>query len=274
MALCAAAFLAAATPALGRDLTICADPNNLPFSNERGEGLENRLAEMLAREMGGAARTVWWAQRGRAFLRDTLGAGRCEALLGVTAGMGGVLTTRPYYRSGYVFVTRRSDNLQPEEFGDPRLEALTIGIPVTGMGYYDTPPAILLGRHGLADRLRPFAVTSDDYEQPNPPAHLIEAVASGEVDVAVAWGPLAGYFAPRQGVPLWVGPALAEAEGVPLSFDISVAVAKSNPALRDELDRALDARRQDIARLLSEYGVPLLPARAGGAISPAKAGVP
>ncbi|HVG45621.1 MAG TPA: quinoprotein dehydrogenase-associated putative ABC transporter substrate-binding protein, partial [Longimicrobium sp.] len=187
-----------------RELRVCADPNNLPFSNARGEGFENRIAELVARDLDARVRYTWWAQR-RGFFRNTLRAHACDLVPGVPTSFELVLATRPYYRSTYVFVHRADAPFRVRSFDDPVLRRLRVGVQLVGDDYANTPPAHALARRGIIDNVRGYTVYGD-YRQDNPPARIIEAVAHGEIDVAVAWGPLAGYFATRQGVPLEIVP--------------------------------------------------------------------
>jgi mxaJ protein len=239
-----------------RTLRVCADPNNLPFSNRRLEGFENRLAALVARELGERVVYTWWPQR-RGFLRRTLDAGRCDVVMGVPSNLPGTLTTRPYYRSTYVFVTRAGGRVDPRSFDDTVLRTLRIGVHFTGGG--NPPPATALARRGLARNIASYSIYGD-YRQAAPPARLIEAVARGAVDVAVAWGPLAGYFAPRQHPPLRLAPVPPSdaRTGEPMTFAIAMAVRPNDPARRDALDRILARLGAEIHALLTSYGVPLV----------------
>jgi mxaJ protein len=234
-------------------LRVCADPNNLPFSNQRGEGFENRLAEMLGRELNAKVEYVWWAER-KQLVKQTLEAGRCDVLAGVPAGLEGVLATEPYYRSSYVLVSRRDRGYNLRSLNDPRLRTLRIGIHVVGNDY--APPAYLLARRGVVNNIVPFSLFGS-YGEENPPARLIEAAARGEVDLAIAWGPLAGYFAAHQPVAMEVVP-LAGPASIPLAYAMTLGVRPQDAALRDELNRALAAEKEEIARLLANYGVPVV----------------
>ncbi len=248
----------AATPAAAEDLKVCADPNNMPFSNRAEEGFENRLAEMMAGELGydGVAYT-WWAQR-RGFLRNTLNAGECDAVMGVPM-MDMLATTRPYYRSGYVFVTREDRGLGVSSIDAPELEDLTIGVHLIGDDGANTPPAHALGERGLADRVRGYPIYGD-YREELPPGKIIDDVVSGRIDVAAVWGPLAGWHALRSETPLHVEPITGTSGYLPLVFQFSIGMGtrKEDLALRDRLDEAIVARRDDIDRLLASYGVPRL----------------
>jgi mxaJ protein len=249
------ALLAAATSADARELRVCADPNNLPFSNEAGEGLENKLVALVAEELGAELRYTWWAQR-RGFLRNTLKAEACDLVPGLPANLEGVRTTAPYYRSTYVFVTR-ADGPDVASYNDPVLRDVKIGVHLIGDDGSNTPPAHALARRGVIANVRGYMVYGD-YAEPNPPARILASLAQGEIDVAVVWGPLGGYFATREAVPLKVSPVRPSFDGpqLPMVFDISMGVRKEDEALRQEVDAALVRRRADVDALLTSFGVP------------------
>lgn len=241
-------------------LRVCADPNNLPFSNRSGEGFENALATLVARAIGrDPVEYVWWPQR-RGFVRNTLDAGRCDVIMGVPAGYELAEPTSPYYRSSYAFVYREDAGYEIDSFDDPRLTRLRIGVPVVGDDYANTPGAAALAERGIIDNVVGFSVYGD-YSQPNPPARIIEAVADGAIDLAIVWGPLAGYFADRQRVPLKVVPVPAgAAPETSFVFDIAMATRPEDGELNAALDRALADHRDEVRALLQDYGVPLLDA--------------
>jgi mxaJ protein len=236
---------------------VCADPNNLPFSNNRGEGFENRIATLIATDLGERVEYTWWAQR-RGFVRNTLNAGSCDVILGVPAHYEMVRTTRPYYRSTYVFVTRRDRGLHVSSLDDPALRTLRVGVHLMGDDYANSPAAHSLARRGITANVIGYTLYGD-YSKPNPPARLIEAVANGEVDVAVAWGPLAGYFAKRSPVPLATTPVTPERDGaMAYVFEIAMGVRRRDSTRSAALDAELARRRPEIDRILSDYGVPLV----------------
>ncbi|MDQ4088604.1 MAG: substrate-binding domain-containing protein [Pseudomonadota bacterium] len=237
-------------------LRVCADPNNLPFSNRAAQGFENRLAELVARELGATVDYVWWAQR-RGNVRETLNAGLCDLIPGVGAGLEMLATTRPYYNSTYVAVTRADRNLDLASFDDPRLRDLRIGVQMIGDDFSNTPPAHALARRGIVSNVRGYMVYGD-YARPAPQANIVAAVASGELDVAYVWGPIAGYFARRQGVPLRLAPVPAEdrASGFPMAFAVAMGVRRADRELKGQVEEALDRRRGDVRRILAAYGVP------------------
>ncbi len=240
----------------GRVLRVCADPNNLPFSNARGEGLENRLARLVARELDARVEYTWWAQR-RGFVRNTLRAGTCDVILGVPSSWELVLPTRPYYRSTYVFVRRADAAFRVRSMDDSVLRRLRIGVQLVGDDYTNTPPAHALGRRGIVDNVRGYQIAGD-YTKPNPPARILEAVESGEVDVAVVWGPLAGWYARQSRRPLVLEPVSPQIDVpfLPFVYDIAMGVRRDDPGLRLELDRVIVERQAEIDRILADFGVP------------------
>jgi mxaJ protein len=237
-------------------LRVCADPNNLPFSNEKKEGFENALATLVAREMGVPLEYYWWPQR-RGFIRNTLNAGTCDVTMGIAASVEMVLPTRPYYRSTYVFVSRRDRGLHVTSFDDPVLRTLRIGVQLIGDDFANSPPVHALAKRGIAGHAVGYSVYGD-YEQPNPPARIMDAVARGDVDLAIVWGPLAGYFAPRQPVPLDLVPVSPQIDlpFMPFVFDIAMGVRRADTTLRAQLDDIIARRRVSIDSLLTAYGVP------------------
>lgn len=247
--------VAAAMANPARELRVCADPNNLPFSNDREEGFENRIVDIVARELGASVSYVWWAQR-RGYVRNTLKAGLCDRVPGTPSGLEPLRTTRPYYRSTYVFVTR-ADGPQIASFDDPALRGLRIGVQLIGDDGANTPPVAALARRGIAGRVHGFPVYGD-YSMPNPSARIVDAVASGDVDVAIVWGPLAGYFADRQGAKLRISPVMPAVDlpMLPMVYDISMGVRREDVALRGEIDEALTKHRAEIEAVLSQYHVP------------------
>ena len=239
-----------------RELRVCSDPNNLPFSNQKEEGFENRIAELVARELNARLSYVWWAQR-RGFVRNTLNAKQCDLLIGVPSSFERTRATIPYYRSSYVFVTRHDRHLNIASFDDAALRRLRIGVQMIGDDGINTPPAHALSNRGIIQNVRGYSVYGD-YREPNPPARVIDAVARGDVDVAIAWGPLAGYFAKREPVGLDVTPVSPQIDlpFLPFVFDISMGVRKGNDVLREQLNEIISRRRSEIDAILRQYGVP------------------
>jgi mxaJ protein len=253
-----AAMLAAAGPLSAAELRVCADPNNLPFSNDRLEGFENEIVTLIARELHSTPVYTWRAQR-RGFLRETLKAGRCDVVAGLPAGIEGVALTRPYYRSTYAFVTR-AQTAHPTSFDDPLLRRVIIGVQLVGDDGHNPPPAEALARRGITGNVRGYHLYAD-YSNPNPPARVVDAVAAGDIDIGIAWGPTAGYFAARADPPLHVEPVSKQFDGaMPVAFDIAFGVRQPDKALRDAIDAALARNRPAILAILARYNVPLVQA--------------
>lgn len=239
--------------ALAAPLRVCADPNNLPFSNTQQQGFENKIAEVVAASMNTTVEYTWWPQR-KSFAKKSLDAGACEVILGVTASMPDVLTTKPYYRSTYVFVTRRDRDLQIASLLDPRLHDLRIGVHVVGDDL--APPSFALAREGMTQNVIGFSLLGPAGEA-NPARKLVDAVAAGSIDVAIVWGPFAGYFERFEPQPLQITPVQPAAfMGVPFVYGIAAAVKTGNEQLKARLDSVLQADANEIDRILDEYGVP------------------
>jgi quinoprotein dehydrogenase-associated probable ABC transporter substrate-binding protein len=239
-----------------RVLRVCADPNNLPFSNRAGAGFENRIAELLAADRHARLEYTWWAER-RGFVRNTLKTGACDVLVGVPRGFELARTTRPYYRSSYVFLSRRDRGLALESLDDPRLRRLRIGVQMIGDDFNNSPPAHALSNRGIVRNVVGYPVYGD-YSRPGPLSDIVGAVDRGDVDAAVVWGPAAGYFAraSKAGLALRAVSPQRDSPSLPFVFDISMGVRPQDVALSDELDDFIVRHRADIDRILAEYGVP------------------
>lgn len=239
----------------GDYLTVCADPNNLPFSNEQGAGFENRIAQLIGDELQRPLHYRWWPQT-IGFVRNTLRVRLCDLITGITSVSELVQNTNPYYRSVYTLVYRTDAGLKLDTLraDDPALQGLRIGV-VAG-----TPPVSLLTRFGLLGQIRSYE-RSVDTRLYSPARDAIADVAVGETDLAIVWGPIAGYYGPRQAVPLAVVPLPAEIDGVPLAFNVSMGLRHRESAWKHELNAILKRLAPEIERTLLSYGVPLLDQR-------------
>jgi len=237
-----------------RTLRVCSDPNNLPFSNAREEGFENQIAATIARDLGKTLRYYWHPQR-RGFLRMTLLAGACDVVVGVPASLEMARVTHRYYRSSYVFVSRHDRALSLRSLDDPRLRFLRIAIPITGEDYNNPPPARALAARHIIDNVHGYPVYGD-YSKPHPSSGAVDAVRSDDVDVAIAWGPIAGYAARQTGVPLDLTPVPDRDGSMPFTFDIAMAVRRQDETLAASLDAAIEHSSAEIQRILDAFGVP------------------
>lgn len=241
-----------------KDFRVCADPNNLPFSNHKQEGFENKIAELLAAALGSQIRYTWWPQR-RGFIRNTLRAGVCDVVMGVPIGYDPVLTSQPYYRSTYVFVYPQDTGYQIASFDDPILHRLKIGVHLIGDDYANSPPAHALSAKGIVHNVVGYSVFGD-YAEDSPPGKIIKAVAAREVDMAIVWGPIAGYFARRQTVPLTLVPVPVSdsSPSLPFAYSIALGVRRGDTEFKAKLDDILIRKTAEIHQILEEYGVPLI----------------
>lgn len=250
----AVADVQAATPQ--RELAVCADPANLPFSDRDKHGFENRIASLIAEELHAKVRYTWEIQR-RGFLRRTLKSGACDVVMGASPGLPGVEVTRPYYGSSYVFVSRRESGLKLGDLDDPTLRDLKIGLHAIASNGANTPPATALARRGIVENIVGFPMWGED-EVEAPQGRIIDAVAHGDIDTAIVWGPLAGFFAKRYGEQLVITPVSPDPQmpQLPFAYDISIGVREGDEKLLAELQAVLDRRQQDIAAILKDFGVP------------------
>lgn len=232
-------------------LRVCADPDNLPFSNQAGAGFDNRIAVLVAREMHRKPQFVWARSR-RGFLRERFNKGACDVLMGVPTGMRGVAVSAPYYRSSYVFVTAIRDHLDVTRFDDPRLHGRKIGLQILDEDM--APPSLPLIRTGHAGQLLGFPSFGSQS------GDVVRAVARGQVGAAVVWGPVAGYYAEHERLRLTLTPVQPEvdASGIPFVFDLAIGVHKEDAALLDQVNGALERLRPEIARALASYHVPVM----------------
>ena len=234
------------------ELRVCADPANMPFSNAKQQGFENAIAEVVAKSLGLHVAYVW-QRMGRGFVREYLNAGKCDLLVGIPSNFRPVLTTTPYYRSTYYFVTRRDRNLQLASFDSPELRGLRIGVQVLEEEY--APPGQALARRGLQSQIVGFDTTGAGADS------IIRAVADRKIDAAVVWGPLAGYFSREYHDVLKLTPVnvALDPPALPFAFSISMGVRKGNVALHDAVEKVLQEKKSAIQAVLNSYGIPQIP---------------
>jgi mxaJ protein len=240
-------------------LRICADPDNLPYSRQDGSGFEDRIARLLAQELGVQLQYAWLPDR-RGFVRKTMGAGLCDVIVGLPAGFERAELTAPYYRSSYVWVQRADAGEPPRAFDDPRLQQLRIGVQLIGNDMAASPPGVALARHVPAANVVGFPVVGDV-----PAAQrILDALARKEIDGAMVWGPQAGFFAQHAPVTMRVVRIAAPADQPreqPFEFAIALGVRKGEPVLKQRIEQALQRRRDDVHAILAQYGVPLVELR-------------
>lgn len=235
-----------------KEFRVCADKDNLPFSNDKMEGFENKIADLIAKDLGKEVKYQFWYDR-IGFIRNTLNARRCDVVMGTVAGNDMMLTSKPYYRSGYVFVYKKSSGYNIKDWDSPDLKKAVIG--VVGQ----TPPSRPLNDKGLLGNSRPYRIMRD---LNLPPSYLIDDLVKGEIDVAIVWGPIGGYFAKKAPMEMVVVPAPEYEQENPHGkeyWNISVGVRKREKDRIAQINDVLERRKADIIKILDEYGIPHVP---------------
>lgn len=256
------ALMASAPHGAPSELRVCADPYDMPFSNDHEEGLENRIAQLVAQDLNARVVNYWWPSR-RGVLRNSILGGFCDVMIQAPVGLDPVATTKPYYRSTYYLVFRTDRGLQLRSLDDTILKHLKIGVNMIGYDYTNTPPAHALSARGIVG-----LVGFGNFLNPDPnadhPQDIVNAVAKDSIDVAIVWGPLAGYWVKRAPAALTMV-ALPDSDvvsGMPFAFDMGMAVRHRDKDLKAQLDSVIDRRRADIVAILQQYNVPMIERRA------------
>ena len=237
----------------------CGDPRNLPFSNEKGEGFENKLAELFAAKLGKKLGYTYFPQA-TGFVRNTLGSHRCDVIMGFPQGSDLAQVTVPYYRTTYALVSKPGSGFEGvNALDDPKLKEKRIGV-VAG-----TPPSTNMAINGLMAHVKPYPLTIDTRVDSSAQA-MIDDIARGDIDCGILWGPMAGYFASRSNPALIVAPLLKETMGPPLIYRIGMAVRPSDQEFKRTLNKLIAENQMEINKLLLSYDVPLLD-KSGGLIT-------
>lgn len=233
-------------------LRVCADPDNMPFSNKKGEGFENRLAALIAERLGQELEYTWFVENS-GYVPNTMGQGACNLVMGYAQGTGLIEDTNPYYYTSYVLITRENDpDLKGvDTLSDSRLRGKRIGL------FARTPPASILAMHGLVSNVKPFEVNSGESRSKAAEA-MIDKIASGELDAALLWGPIGGYHAERAQVPLRVVPLVKESAGPSTIYPITMGVRPNEPQWKHRINKVLADSQQEINTILRDYNVPVL----------------
>ncbi len=243
--------LAASAEAVDRTaLRVCADPSNLPFSNDKGEGFENKIAELLAAELGVSVLYTWYPDS-TGFIRNTLRARRCDLIMGTISGNDMLQNTNPYYRSAFALIYRKDAGLSLHSLDDEALKTLKLGA-IAG-----TPPVTILAQKALLKNLRPYQLLVDTRFQ-HPGQDMVHDVAEGVIDVGILWGPMAGYYARQESVPLEVVALKTENAAIRLDYRITMGVRHNEPEWKRDINNLIRKKQGEINRILLGYGVPLL----------------
>ena len=234
-------------------LRVCGDPGNMPFSERKEDGFENRIAAIIADELKIKVRYYWLTQ-GPGFVRNTLGTGLCDLIVGSALGSEGVQNTNPYYRSVYTLIVKQGDLAGVTGLDDPKLKGKRIGV-IAG-----TPPVNRMGDLGLISSMKAYAPYQLDPARKNQTvgAEIVSDLAAGQIDAAVLWGPSAGWLAKQSGTAMDVIPLLKEPDRPPMSYRIAMAVRIGENDWKRSLNTILRKRRSDIEAVLRDFDVPLL----------------
>lgn len=243
----------------GTEFRVCADQDNLPYSNKNLEGFENKIAEVLAQDLNKKLAFTFWYDR-MGFIRNTLSAKKCDVIMGTTSDYDALRTSKPYYRAGHVFVYKKSSGMKITDWDSPDLKKATIGI----VG--QSPATIALNDHGLMPNARPYRMQRD---LNLPPSYLIDDLLAGEIDVAIMWGPIGGYYAKQSKEPLEVVMVpdyeLVNAKGK-TNWNISIGVRKGDKERMAMINGALERNQDKINKILDDYGIPHMPVVEGDSI--------
>ena len=267
---CAAAALGAPDEARGATelgtglLRVCADPDNMPFSNAKGEGFENKLAELIAAKLDASLDYVWFPE-GTGYVPNTVGSDSCDLVMGYAQGTGLIEDTNPYYYTSYVLIYRAGDPALEgvDKLSDPRLKDKRIGL------FARTPPASILAMYGLVTNAKPFEIRTGETQAKAAEAMIAE-IAAGTLDAGLLWGPVGGYYAERASVPLDVVPLVKETAGPSTIYGITMGVRPNRPEWKHKINKVLAENQQDINAILQSYNVPVLD-KDGGVIEPGTA---
>jgi quinoprotein dehydrogenase-associated probable ABC transporter substrate-binding protein len=230
------------------NLRVCADPSDLPFSNDKQEGFENKIAQRLAKDLGETANFYWFPDS-QGFVKATIRAHHCDIIMGTVEGNEGLAATVPYYETGYMLVSRTADNLKSTSVGDPALQGARIGLIAR------TPPTDLVVEHNLLERVHSYPLVVDTRVE-HPTRQMLQDLVDKKIDVALVWGPFAGYYIKHDHLPLKAVPMDAENSRVPLRFKIVMAVRPSDAVFLKRVNDAIAKDKAAIAAIVDDYGVP------------------
>lgn len=235
-------------------LRVCSDPGNMPLSNNRGEGIENKIADVLARALGTTVEYYYRPAIERGMTRTTLYADQCDVMLDMPSDSEGVITTTPVYRTTFVLASRSDRNIHIKNLDDPRLKTLKIGV------YQTSAIRQALAEHGVNGNNVVIHYLSHDADlvPEHQPGHQVQQVIDGQLDIAAVWGPFAGYYKAVKHAPLTIQPVNLMEDDVPLQFDMAIALRRTDGELRQRLDQALREQRDAIRSILIDFGVPLV----------------
>jgi quinoprotein dehydrogenase-associated probable ABC transporter substrate-binding protein len=252
-ALATAAFAQQTSTAVDSSaLRVCADPADMPASNQKSEGFENKIAELIAKDLGVPVRYEWYPEA-TGFVRRTLQDGKCDVIIGYPQGNDEVTSTNPYYKSAWVMVTKKGSPLNDvKNLDDPRLKDARLGIQG------GAPPGNAMALNGLMRKAKSSYGLMEDRRYGSAPDDMMADLQSGEIDLAILWGPIASYFAKKGNMDVVITPMIHETKGPKLSYYIAMGVRSHDQEWKRKLNAILTTHADEIKKILLSYGVPLL----------------
>ena len=236
-----------------KSLTVCADPGNMPLSNQRGEGFENKIAQVIGTALGTGVQYYWRPSIERGLMRTTLSEGNCDVWMDMATDTEGAAILKPLYRSTFVLAYRSDKNISIKNFDDPALKKLRVGVfQVSAIR------EVLAQHHVVENTVIHYLSHNADLDENNQPSYQVQQVIDGGLDVAAAWGPMAGYYQAILHAPITVQPVNLMEDKVPMEFDMALAVPRGRPEIRAAVEGAIEQHKDEIRRILTDYGVPLV----------------
>jgi quinoprotein dehydrogenase-associated probable ABC transporter substrate-binding protein len=245
-------------------IRVCADPDNMPFSNDKGEGFENKLAELIGSKLDDTVDYTWFSESS-GYVPNAVGSDACDLIMGYAQGTGLIDDSNPYYHTSYVLIYRQNDpNLAGvDRLSDARLKGKRIGL------FARTPPASILALYGLVANAEPFEVNAGESASKAAEA-MIEDIASGKLDAGILWGPVGGYYAQRSSMPLALVPLVKENAGPSTIYGITLGVRPNDPQWKHQINKVIAENEREIDEILQGYNVPVLD-KNGNLVAPSDA---
>jgi quinoprotein dehydrogenase-associated probable ABC transporter substrate-binding protein len=237
-----------------KSLTVCADPGNMPLSNEKREGFQNKIAEVLGKALGTGVQYYWRPSIERGLMRTTLSEGNCDVWMDMASDTEGAITTAPLYRSTFVFAYRNDKGTVPfKSLNEPRLQKLRVGV------FQVSAARQALAEHGvMSNTVIHYLSHNGDLVEQNQPSYQVQQVIDGSLDIAAAWGPMAGYYKTVKHAPLTIQPINTIDDTVPLEFNMTLAVPRGRPEIKAAVEKALREHKDEVHKILTDFGVPLV----------------
>ena len=236
-----------------KSLTVCADPGNMPLSNQKGEGFENKIAQVIGTALGTGVQYYWRPSIERGLMRTTLSEGNCDLWMDMATDTEGAVILNPLYRSTFVLAYRNDKGIDIKSLDDPALKKLRVGV------FQVSAIREVLSEHGVVkNTVVHYLSHNGDLVEESQPSYQVQQVIDGTLDVAAAWGPMAGYYAKVLHAPLIIQPVNMMEKHIPMEFDMSLAVPRGRPDVKAAIEQAVAEHKAEIKQILVDFGVPLV----------------